>query len=105
MKEKYPFQEIEQKWQAHWTDNGLFKTDLSNADKKYYCLMMFPYPSGKLHVGHGRNYIIGDAITRYKNASHNVLSPMGWDASGLPAENAALKLELIHVLVRRIISR
>ncbi len=92
MKQDYPFQEIEAKWQDFWDDNGDFRTDLAAAKNPYYCLMMFPYPSGKLHVGHGRNYIIGDAVARYKKMQgYDVLTPMGWDAFGLPAENAAIK--------------
>lgn len=93
MSENYPFGRIEEKWRQWWRDNRTFACDTDHPGKKYYCLTMFPYPSGTMHVGHGRNYIMGDVLTRYqKMRGRKVLSPMGWDAFGLPAENAAKQL-------------
>jgi len=95
MKDQYPFSDIEAKWQTYWADQGLFRVNTSQTKDKFYCLTMFPYPSGTMHVGHGRNYIIADVLTRYKKMQgFNVLSPMGWDAFGLPAENTAKSLGL-----------
>jgi leucyl-tRNA synthetase len=98
---KYNFEEIEKKWQTYWKNKNSSTANLNTDQKTYYCLKMFPYLSGKIHMGHVRNYSIGNVISRFKKMQgYEVIHHMGWNTLSLPAKNATIKNKMLNLVVK-----